>query len=105
MLHFNVTTTGTGARLPPKIDSLVSSYRLLAGGVQLSSGHNLYGVLRHAKDALTKNHTESVLGHSEMVRAKSYVDNSAITGTDNEVYAADGQRWCCAAHQTRRLSG
>lgn len=98
VLHFNVTTTGSGARLPSKIDSLVSSYRLLAGGVQLSSGHNLYGVLRHAKDALTKNHTESVLGHSEMVRAKSYVNNSAITGTNNEVYAADGQRRFAIKH-------
>jgi hypothetical protein len=92
VLHFNVTTSGSGARLPPKIDSLVSSYRLSAGGVQLSSGHNLYGVLRAAKDALTKNHSESVLGHSEMVRAKSYVDGSAITGTNNEVYAANGSR-------------
>ena len=92
VLHFNVTTSGTGARLPAKIDSLVSSYRLSAGGVQLSSGNNLYNVLRHAKDALTKNRTESVLGHSEMVRAKSYVDNSDITGTNNEVYAANGTR-------------
>tara|TARA_R110002049_G_scaffold167811_4_gene333954 strand:- start:420 stop:1862 length:1443 start_codon:yes stop_codon:yes gene_type:complete len=94
ILHFNATTSGTdaGARLPPKIDSLVSSYRLSAGGVQLSSGNNLYNVLRHAKDALTKNHTESVLGHSEMVRAKSYVNNSAIATTANEVYTNNGSR-------------
>ena len=94
VLHFNVTTSGTsGARLPAKIDSLVSSYRLSAGGVQLSSGNNLYNVLRHAKDALTKNHTESVLGHSEMVRETSYVDGSTITTTNNEVYAAGTRRF------------
>ena len=92
VLHFNATTSGSGARLPAKIDSLVSSYRLSAGGVQLSSGNNLYNVMRHAKDALTKNHTESVLGHSEMVRATSYVDSSTITGTNNEVYTPNGSR-------------
>ena len=92
VLHFNATTSGSGARLPAKIDSLVSSYRLSAGGVQLSSGNNLYNVMRHAKDALTKNHTESVLGHSEMVREKSYVDGSTITTTNAEVYTANGSR-------------
>lgn len=98
VLHFNATTSGSGARLPAKIDSLVSSYRLSAGGVQLSSGNNLYNVMRHAKDALTKNHTESVLGHSEMVRQKSYVDGSVIAGTAAEVYTANGARRFAIKH-------
>ena len=70
-LHFNATTaasaTTAGARLPAKIDSLVQSYRLTAGGVQLSSGHNLYNVLRHAKDALTGSHCDPVLSHPEIL--------------------------------------
>ena len=101
VLHGNLTTSGAGAgaRLPRKgFESLVHKYTLLAGGVQLSSGANLYNVFRHAKDALTKNHCDSVLGHSEMVRATSYVDGSAIAGTNNEVYAADGQRRFAIKH-------
>lgn len=103
VLHFNATSSGSGARLPPKIDSLVQSYRLSAGGVQLSSGHNLYNVLRHAKDALCGNHTESVLGHPEMVRAKTYVDDTAAFATtgstpDPEAYPDDSVRRFAISH-------
>ena len=102
-LHFNATTaasgTDAGARLPAKIDSLVQSYRLTAGGVQLSSGHNLYNVLRHAKDVLCGDKTDSVLGHPEFVRSKTYVDGTAaIATTGNEVYANDGNRRFCINH-------
>ena len=37
----------------------------------LAQGSSLYNVFRHAKDALTKNHTDSVVGHPEMVRQTS----------------------------------
>ena len=98
-LHFNATTSGSGARLPPKIDSLVQSYRVSAGGVQLSSGHNLYNVLRHAKDAICGNKCDTVLGHPEMVRTKTYVDDTAaITGINAEVYADDGVRRFAISH-------
>ena len=106
VLHFNATCAGagTGARLPPKISSLVSSYRLLAGGVQLSSGNNLYNVLVHAKDALCGNKSDSVLSHPEMVRTTSYVNGVSFTTTtvsgtavpNPERYSAGTRRFAIA---------
>lgn len=90
-LHFNATTAGAtaGARLPPKIDTLIDRVEVACGGVQLSAGANFYNVLRHAKDALEGDKTNPVLGHPAMVRTVSYVDGgSAITGTNNETYAS-----------------
>lgn len=86
-LHFSATTAGNGARLPPKIDTLVDRVEVSCGGVQLSAGANFYNVLRHAKDALEGDKCSAILGHPEMVRQSSYVDNSAITGTNAEVYS------------------
>ena len=85
-LMFSATTSGSGARLPPKIESLISRYELLAGGVQISQGHDLYGLLVHAKAVLEGSRCDATLGHPEMVRAKSYVDGTPITGTNNEEY-------------------
>jgi hypothetical protein len=89
-LLFRATTTGSGARLPSKIDSLIDSVRLEAGGVCIDGiGLSNYGLLRHAKDALLGDKTDSVLGHPEMVREKSYHNGGApITGTAVETYAA-----------------
>ncbi len=86
-LHFSATTAGGGARLPPKIDTLVDRVEVSCGGVQLSAGANFYNVLRHAKDALEGDKCSAILGHPEMVRQSSYVDNSSITGTNAEVYS------------------
>ena len=89
-LHFSASTAGTtaGGRLPPKIDTLIDRVEVSCGGVQLSAGANFYNVLRHAKDAIEGDKTNPVLGHPEMVRAKSYVDNAAIATTGNEVYTS-----------------
>ncbi len=87
-LLFSASTSGAnaGGRLPAKIDSLVDRYEILAGGVQISQGFALYNVLRHAKDSIMGEKCDSVLGHPEMVRAKSYVSGAAIAGTANETY-------------------
>lgn len=93
-LHFQADanqTAGAGGRLPAKIDTLVDRVEVACGGVQLSAGANFYNVLRHAKDALEGDKTNPVLGHPDIVRAKSYVDNTAITGTNNETYTADNK--------------
>lgn len=89
-VHFNAVTAGAtaGARLPAKIDTLVDRVEVTAGGVQLSAGANFYNVLRHAKDALMGDSCCPVLGHPEIVRAESYVDSSAIAGTNNETYSS-----------------
>ena len=87
-LHFNATTSenATGARLPAKIDTLIERVEVTAGGIQLSQGLNLYNVLRHAKDAVLGDKTNSVCGHPDIFRNVSYVDGSGITGTSGEVY-------------------
>ena len=93
-LHFNAKTNdGHGSRLPAKIDSLIERVEVTAGGVQLSQGLNYYNVLRHAKDALLGDKTNSVCGHPDIVRTISPVDgygyvdandaNPAILSTTN----------------------
>jgi hypothetical protein len=89
-LHFTASANGAagkGGRLPPKIESLIDRMEISAGGVTLSQGFNGYNILAHAKQALMGNKCDAVLGHPNLVRAKSYVDGSAIAGTDNEVYS------------------
>lgn len=91
--NFNATTSGTaaGARLPSDISTLISRVEVSVGGVQLSAGANFYSVLNSAKRALMEDYCDPVLSHPEMVRTQSYVDDSAITTTDNEVYSSAGK--------------
>ena len=97
-LHFNAKCNdGNGARLPAKIDSLIERVEVTAGGIQLSQGLNLYNVLRHVKDSLLGDKTNSVCGHPDIIRTISPVDglgyvdandaNPAIlSGTNGERY-------------------
>ena len=81
-LHFSASTNdGNGARLPKKIDTLIERVEITAGGIQLSQGLNMYNVLRHAKDAIMGDKTNSVCGHPEIIRTKSYVDGFGHTNT------------------------
>lgn len=91
--NFTATTSGTtaGARLPSDISTLLSRVECSVGGVQLSAGANFYSVLNSAKRCLMEDYCDPVLGHPEMVRTQSYVDDSAITTTGNEVYASSGK--------------
>lgn len=98
-LHFNAktTATGQGARLPAKIDTLIERVEVTAGGIQLSQGLNYYNVLRHAKDALLGDKTNSVCGHPDIIRTISPVDGlgfvdandanpAVLSGTNGERY-------------------
>lgn len=97
-MHCNASTTGQaapatgrGARLPP-IECLVDRYEVRAGGICISQGFSQYGVLRQAKEVLTKSKRDSVLSHPEAVRSTSYVNGATFTGVQNETYAdADGE--------------
>ena len=101
-LHFNAktTTSGQGARLPAKIDTLIERVEVTAGGIQLSQGLNYYNVLRHAKDALLGDKTNSVCGHPDIVRTISPVDgkgfvdandgsSAILSGTNGERYPSE----------------
>jgi hypothetical protein len=93
--HFTATTsstTGSIARLPDGIEGLVERVEVSCGGVQLSAGANYYNVLCKAKKALMDKHSDPVLGHPEIVRAKSYVDGAAKTG--DETYTGTDSHFC-----------
>jgi hypothetical protein len=90
-LHFNATANGVagaGGRLPPKIETLVERVEISVGGIQLSAGSNFYNVLSHAKQALMGDKSDPILGHPDLVRQISYVDNTTITTTNNETYVS-----------------
>ena len=72
-MHFNATinANGMGGRLPAKIDTLIERVEVTAGGIQLSQGLNFYNVLRHAKDALLGDKTNSVCGQPDIIRTVS----------------------------------
>ena len=99
---FSASTAGSGGRLPANIDSLIARYELSAGGQQIAQGYNDSNVFAHAKRSVAGDNCDKVLGHPEMVRAKSYVDGfgdsgtSALTGTENESYpTTNGQTQFC----------
>ena len=94
-LHFNAKTNenSAGARLPAKIDSLIERVEVTAGGIQLSQGLNLYNVLRHAKDALMGDKTNSVCGHPDIIRTVSPVDGFGhVDGTDQNAAILSGTK-------------
>ena len=88
-LHFRASTTGTGARLPADLSTLVERIEVSAGGVQLSQGTNFYNTLCNAKAAIMGSKCDSVTGHSEVVRNNKFDGSTAIVTTAgaNETYA------------------
>ena len=83
--HFAASATGTNARLPADISTLVERVEVSAGGVQISQGSNYYNVLCNAKAAIMGSRCDSTTGHSEMVTTDRF-DGSAALGADNETY-------------------
>lgn len=79
-----------GARLPP-IDDLVERVEVSVGGVLLSQGTNFQNVLNEVLKAVSYEDCDSVVGHPEYVRQKSYVNKlgagaAVLSGTLNEDY-------------------
>ncbi len=93
-LFFNASVTGTCARLPDDISSLIERVAVYAGGVLVSNNFNQYNTLVKAKSALCGSKCNSVLGHPEMVRKHSYHSGAAIAGTDAEAYASQDLMFC-----------
>ena len=97
------TGANSGARLPP-INDLVERVEVSVGGIVLSQGTNFVNVLQEAMMALTNEEPDSVTGHPEYVRAKSYVNGlgagaAVLTGALNEDYSlaatgATGVKFC-----------
>jgi len=79
-----------GARLPP-INDLVERVEVSVGGIVLSQGTNFVNVLGEAMRALSYEDCDSVVGHPEYVRQKSYVNGlgagvAVLSGILNEDY-------------------
>lgn len=82
-VFFNATLTGTTARLPADVHSLIERVEVSAGGIMLSQGSNFHNVLHKAKQAVCECKSNP-LAHTEIVRTKSYFDGTTMTGTANE---------------------
>ena len=91
----NVTTGGSGARIPAKINSLIDRISLEAGGVTIDgSAMQQYGLLCHAK-AVHEGSKDGPLSHAQMVRERSYHNGGpALVGTANESYADANDPLC-----------
>lgn len=96
-MHFTATTSSSGAtslaRLPDGIESLIDRVEVSCGGVQLSAGANYYNVLCKAKKALMDKHSDPVLGHPEIVRSRSYVNNADFASA-TETYTGTNSHFC-----------
>lgn len=87
-LHFRASTTGTGARLPADLSTLVERIEVSAGGVQLSQGTQFYNTLCNAKAAIMGSKCDSVTGHAEVVRLNKFDGTSVGAGDgDDETYS------------------
>lgn len=82
----NLVTGGKGARLPP-INDLVERVEVSFGGIVVSQGTNFSNVLQEAQRAIMEESVDSVVGHPEYVRAKSYVNGADFADGANERYA------------------
>ena len=74
-----VSGTDDGARLVP-IDNFVERCEVSVGGIVLSAGANHTNVLHDAMVKLGQADCSAALGHPEMVRERSYVDNGGDGG-------------------------
>ena len=91
---FNAATTGTCARLPDDISSLVERVAVYMGGVLVQNNFNGYNTLVKAKSSLCGSKASVALGHPEMVRAVSYHSGNGISSTDAEGYTSQDLQLC-----------
>jgi hypothetical protein len=86
-VNFNATTTGNGARLCAKIETLLERVEISAGGIQLSQGTNFYNTFSQAKQALMGNTCDATMGHPEICRTNTFDGNTILNGGyANETY-------------------
>lgn len=84
-IHLKATLpTGTTARLPNGISSLIQRVEILAGGVQLAQGVQYYNTLLKVKEALCESMANPVAGHPDIIRLNNPLDGAAQATTDVE---------------------
>jgi len=81
-VFFQCAVTGTTARLPPGISSLLRRVEIVCGGVTLSEGTNLYSTLLAAKAALCGTKDNKATGNPYLVHDTDEYNGLAITGVN-----------------------
>lgn len=83
------TDVASGGRLPNGIYKLIERCAVYMGGTLVQNNFQSYNLLASAKEALEGSKCDSVTGHPEIVREKSYHDGVALTDDENEIYDTD----------------
>ena len=81
-----VQDMAAGGRLPNGLYKLIERVAVYAGGTLIQNNFQSYNLYQTVKEVMEGSKCDSVLGHPEIVRTKSYHDGSSITGTNNEAY-------------------
>lgn len=84
---FTAGTATAGGRLPNGLYKLIERVAIYMGGTLVQNNFQSYNLYQTAKEAMEGSKCDSVLGHPEIVRTKSYHDGVARTGTTSESYA------------------
>ena len=88
-VYFKCALTGTTARLPPGVSSLLRRVEVTAGGISVSQGTNLYSTLRAAKAALLGPLDNKQSGNPRLVRSTDEFSGVAIGTTDPQPSPSD----------------
>jgi len=88
-VYFKCALTGTTARLPPGVSSLLRRVEVTAGGISVSQGTNLYSTLRAAKSALCGPLDNKQSGNPRLVRNTDEFSGVAIGTTDPQPSPSD----------------
>ncbi len=89
-------TASAGGRLPNGIYKLIERVAIYMGGTLVQNNFQGYNLYQTAKESLEGSKCDSVSGHPEIVRTKSYHDGSSITGTGNEDYTGGDDQFAIA---------
>ena len=87
-------STNKGGRLPNDISSLIERVAVYMGGTLVQNSFNQYNTLVHAKAAIEGPKCDPTLSHPEIVRTRSYHDDSVLPRSGDEAYTAVDDQLC-----------
>lgn len=86
-------TTAPFGRLPDGLYKCIERVAIYIGGTLVSNNFQHYNLLAHAKEIFHGKKADSVLGHPEIVRAKSYVSGANLASS-SEIYERGTAGYC-----------
>jgi hypothetical protein len=87
-----VSTTSPYGRLPDGLYKCIERVAIYIGGTLICNNFQHYNLLSHAKEVFHGKKADSVSGHPEIVRNKSYIDDSDETNKD-EIYGVGTSKY------------